>query len=103
MRRLGFTLIELVIVIVILGVLAAAALPRFANLREQAIVSANRSFAGGLRSSSNIMHAAWIASGAPNADVNPIIVEGIGDLKVNNSCTTAPILPIQRMALFTIM
>ncbi len=58
----GFTMIELVMVIVIIGILAAMALPRFANLKTQAQLSANRAFAGALRSAVNAAHVAWIAS-----------------------------------------
>ncbi len=60
----GFTMIELVMVIVIIGILAAAALPRFANLSGQAQIAANQGIAGALRSSVGIAHTAWIAAGA---------------------------------------
>lgn len=50
----GFTLIELVMVIVILGVLAAVAIPRFVDLRGDAAAAATQGVAGALSSASAI-------------------------------------------------
>ncbi len=60
MNKKGFTLIELVIVIVILGILAAVAVPKFVGLTKDAKVSAVKGFAGSLRAAANIVHAKWL-------------------------------------------
>lgn len=61
----GFTLIELVVVITILGILAAFAVPRFAGLEVRARVASVQALAGSVRSGSALAHALWLASGQP--------------------------------------
>mgnify|MGYP001567537104 CR=1 FL=1 len=63
MRKGGFTLVELVMVIVILGILAAVAIPTFFNLQAEARKSAVKGALGGLRSGIAIWYAKEATSG----------------------------------------
>ncbi len=60
----GFTLIELVVVITILGILAAFAFPRFAALEVEARAATVDGLAGSLRSASALAHSVDLVNGA---------------------------------------
>ncbi|MDO9372206.1 MAG: type II secretion system protein [Gammaproteobacteria bacterium] len=70
-RQQGFTLIELVMVIVILGILASFAVPRFADITVDARVSTVRGLEGSIRSAAALAKAtAIVQSKAANESIS---------------------------------
>ena len=65
-RQAGFTLIELIIVIVILGVLAVSAAPKFLSFNTDAEQANFDSFVGAFRTGTKIYQASWLAKGQPS-------------------------------------
>jgi MSHA pilin protein MshA len=86
----GFTLIELVVVITILGILAAFAIPRFASLDSAARVSAISGLAGSMRSASALAHAMYLASGSSSTAT--VTMEGVPVTLTNGYPSTAGIV-----------
>jgi len=71
-KRNGFTMIELVMVIVILGILAAVAIPRFIDMRGNAEESVVSSLVGSLRTARGLAYSKLVLCGGMYGNNSPL-------------------------------
>ena len=81
-RNAGFTLIELVIVIVVLGILAVTAAPKFLNLQSDARKSAIQGLSGAMNSAASIVYSKSVMNGYDVSGATNTVTSGNASVAV---------------------
>jgi MSHA pilin protein MshB len=94
-KQKGFTIIELVVVILLLGILTATALPRFMDVTDDAHTAVVSAVTGGFATGTSIFKAQWFADNQPTrvSEFNNLLANSAGyPLKIDAATVTSTLL-----------
>lgn len=101
-RNQGFTLVELVVVVTIISILGAFALPKFAALQADARMAKMQSAAGSMKAAAAMAHATLVTRGYPSSFTGTpdpaIVIEGVSVTYLNGYPNAATIVALAGLA-----
>lgn len=103
-KQRGFTLIELVVVIIILGILAVVAAPKFINLKSDAVIANLNGLQGALKSANTLIYSKAVLSGQEKLEPGSVTLNGeTVSTTVGYITSTSANLPLALEGTFEVM